>query len=96
MADNVVDNPDRHRFELNVDGQVVFADYRRKGDVLTILHVEAPPALRGTGAAGRFMQGVMDKVRAEGLKVMPVCSYAVAWLERHKEYQDLIENMRNI
>jgi len=94
MINAVSDNPGRHRYELDVDGQVVFADYRREGAVLTILHVEAPPALRGTGAAGRFMQGMMEKVRKEGLKVMPVCSYAVAWLGRHKEYQDLIADSK--
>src|SRR3546814_17465527 len=65
----VTDNPDRRRFELDVDGQTVFADYRRRDGVLAITHVEAPPALRGTGAAGRPMEGVMQIARAENVKV---------------------------
>jgi predicted GNAT family acetyltransferase len=84
------DNPDRSRFELDVNGQVVFASYRRRGPVLAITHVEAPPPLRGTGAAGRLMQGVLDKARAEGLKVAPLCGYAAAWMRRHKDYSDLL------
>jgi predicted GNAT family acetyltransferase len=84
------DNPDRRRFELDVNGQVAFANYRRENSALLITHVEAPPPLRGTGTAGRLMQGVVDLARAEGLKIVPLCGYASAWIRRHKEYRDLL------
>ncbi len=87
---SVKDNPERSRFELEEDGHVAFANYRREGDVLVIPHVEAPPALRGSGAAGRLMQGMMETVRAQGLKVVPTCGYAAAWIKRHKEFDDLV------
>ena len=90
MAEQVTDNAERSRFELEVDGQIVFASYRRMGGRLAITHVEAPPALRGTGAAGRLMEGVMARARAEGAKVTPLCGYAAAWLRRHKAYADLL------
>ena len=90
MTEIVTDNSARGRFELEVDGQVVFASYRRLGERLAITHVEAPPALRGTGAAGRLMEGVMARARADGLKVAPLCGYAAAWLRRHKAYADLV------
>ncbi|HSV30185.1 MAG TPA: GNAT family N-acetyltransferase [Candidatus Omnitrophota bacterium] len=88
---SVTDNPARSRFELNVDGKIAFANYRRDGDVLTIPHVEAPPSLRGTGAAGELMKGVMEIARAQGLKVVPICSYASLWIRRHREYHDLLK-----
>lgn len=84
-APSVRDNPSRHRYELEIDGQIVFLTYRRDGDTLYIPHVEAPPALRGTGAAGRLMEGVMRIARAENLTVVPICGYAAAWLRRHPE-----------
>ena len=86
---NVRDNRELQRFELPVDGQVVFADYRRQPGRLVITYVEAPPALRGTGAAGRLMQGMMQEVRLEGLKVLPLCPYAKAWMQRHPEFKDV-------
>ena len=49
------DNAERQRFELDLDGQIVFADYERRPGLLVIRYVYAPPALRGTGAAGRLM-----------------------------------------
>ena len=87
---SVTDNAAHRRFELDVEGQTVFANYRRQDGVLAITHVEAPPALRGSGAAGRLMQGVMEIARAEPVKVVPLCSYAAAWLRRHPEFADLV------
>ena len=81
----VKDNRERRRFEMVEAGEVVFADYRRDGRRIFIDHVEAPPALRGSGAAGRFMAGLVDAARAEGATLVPICSYAVHWLARHPE-----------
>ncbi|RZJ28257.1 MAG: N-acetyltransferase [Brevundimonas sp.] len=83
------------RFEqgfADADGQVrvVFADYAVQGDVRVILHVEADPALRGGGAASRFMQSLAAHARAENLKLQPRCSYAVLWHRRHPEYNDVL------
>ncbi len=90
MSIAIRDNPDASRYELDVDGEIVFALYRRVDGVVQIRHVESPPALRGKGAAGRLMQGIVDSARASGTKLMPLCSYARAWMSRHPEYQDLL------
>lgn len=83
------------RFEqgfIDPDGETrtVFADYAVQDDTRVILHVEAHPALRGGGAAGRFMQALAVHARAEGLKLQPRCSYAVLWHRRHPEYDDIL------
>lgn len=83
------------RFEQgfsDADGETrtVFADYAVQGDTRVILHVEADPALRGSGAAGNFMQALSEHARAEKLKLAPRCSYAVVWLKRHPEFNDVV------
>lgn len=84
------DNTSAQRFERVEDGKLVFADYRLNGTILVITHVEADPALRGKGAAGRLMQGVLEEVRQRGLKVSPLCSYAASYIERNPAYRDLL------
>lgn len=84
----------RQRFEQGFtddEGQTrtVWADYAVQGDARIILHVEAEPSLRGTGAAASFMQALAEHARAERLKLVPRCSYAVAWLKRHNEFRDV-------
>lgn len=89
-AAGVIDNRARHRFELTENGLTAFADYREDGGVLLIPHVEAPHALRGTGAAGRLMQGLLEQVRRDGKKIVPLCPYAAAYIRRHPEFEDLL------
>ena len=89
-AGEVRDAPERSRFELEEGGRLAYADYRRDGDVLIIPHVFTDPALRGGGVAGRLMQGVAEHARGAGLKIMPVCPYAAAWMRRHPETADLL------
>jgi len=95
MTTQFRDVPSQHRFEegfTDAEGETraVFADYAVQGETRVILHVEADPNLRGSGAAGRFMQSLAEHARAEGLKLAPRCSYAVAWLKRHPEYGDVV------
>ena len=87
---DVTDNTARRRFELEEEGKLAFADYRLRDGTLVIPHVEADPALRGKGTAGRLMEGVLDHARREGLKVSPLCGYAAAYMRRHKQFADLL------
>jgi hypothetical protein len=86
----VVDNPARGRFELEERGLIAFARYQLRDGVLVIPHVEAPEGLRGSGAAGRLMEGLLSIARERGLKVRPTCPYAASYLERHAEHRDLL------
>lgn len=90
MSSAVRDNTERHRFELEEEGATAFADYRRQGDRLLITHVEAPAELRGKGTAGRLMEGALAAIRAEGIKVTPLCGYAAAYMRRNPQHQDLL------
>jgi predicted GNAT family acetyltransferase len=87
---SVIDNTARARFELTENGLPAWADYRRQDGRLVITHVEADPDLRGSGAAGRLMEGVLEAARREGLKVVPLCGYAAAYMRRHKNHHDLL------
>ena len=77
------------RFELSEQGALAFADYRVQDGRMIVPHVEAAHSLRGTGAAGRLMEGVVDAARQRGLKVVPLCSYADAWMRRHRDADDV-------
>ena len=90
LTEAVTDNVDEKRYELSVEGRTVFADYSLLGDTLHIHYVEAPPELRGTGAAGRLMEGIARLAKDNDWRIVPICGYAAAWLRRHKEYHSLL------
>ena len=78
------------RYEMQFGHLMVYANVRKNMNTLYIDYVFAPPELRGRGAAGQFMMQLMDVVRAEQLKVVPICGYAASWLQRHSDYHDLV------
>ena len=86
----LTDNTALQRFELEESGLIAFANYRRSGQQVVIPHVEAPPALRGTGTAGRLMTALVERARAEGFKITPTCSYAALWFRQHKDAADVL------
>ena len=87
---NVINNPTKSRYELVEDGHMAYADYHLYENTLSINYVYAPPELRGSGAAGRLMEGIMADVKNQGLKARPICGYAASWLKRHPELNDFI------
>ena len=85
----VRDNTQRSRFELDLDGNTAFAEYRRADGVLTVMHTEVPPALNGKGIGSKLVRGLLDIARTEGLKVRPLCPFVKAYIDKHPEYEDL-------
>ncbi len=88
--DHVTYNVAEKRYEMSFGHLMVYANVRKDTNRLYIDYVFAPPELRGTGAAGQFMRELMDVVRTENLKVVPICGYAASWLRRHSDYHDLV------
>lgn len=89
MTNAVRDNPARHRYELDVDGSLAFLDYRRSGDIVTLTHAEVPDDLRGGGVGSALVRGALELARAQGERIVPRCSFVLAYLRRHPEFDDL-------
>jgi predicted GNAT family acetyltransferase len=89
MTDSLRDNPQLHRFEMEVDGHVAFIRYRREPDRIVLIHTEVPAELGGRGIGKTLVQGTLDLIRARGEKIEPVCPFVAAWMKRHPEYDDL-------
>ena len=86
----LIDNTTRNRFEMIQEGQLTHLDYTREQDVVTLLYIAVPPALQGRGLAADLLRAVLDQLRKQGLKVVPVCSYVNIFFRRHPDYADLL------
>jgi uncharacterized protein len=90
MSD-VVNDRAHQRFELTIDGHPAVSYYKLDGNVVSFIHTEVPPELGGKGVGSRLVQGALDQIRAEGMKVIPVCPFVKAWIAGHPEYRDLVQ-----
>jgi uncharacterized protein len=87
---SVRDNKAKSRFELDVEGAMAFANYRLTPSTVVITHTETPPAMRGRGIASKLVQGALQLIRADGLKVVAGCGFVVDYLHKHPEFADLV------
>lgn len=87
---SVVDNPDRGRFEAEVNGGTAVLEYLLDGDVIAFTHTEVPAAARGRGVADALATTALDYAEARGLRVRPLCPFVGAFIRRHPEYQHLV------
>jgi uncharacterized protein len=87
----VTDRPSELRYEIEADGEVAgFLMYRIEPGVLELVHTDVDPRFEGKGVGAALVQGVLDDVRARGLKVRPYCPFVAAYIRRHPEYEDLV------
>jgi predicted GNAT family acetyltransferase len=88
---NVRHNEQDGTFEAEVEGGLAFVEYVRDGGQLRFTHTEVPPAAEGKGVAAAIAKAALDYARAHELRVVPVCRYVQGYIERHPEYQDLVD-----
>ena len=87
---NVRDNRALSRFELDAEGGLAFANYRLTPSAVIITHTETPRSLRGRGIASELVQGALQLIRADGLKVVAGYGFVVDYLQKHPEFGDLV------
>ena len=87
---SVQHNAAAHRYEAVVDGHLSLCEYELVGGKMIFTHTVVPPELRGRGIAEQLVRTALADARAAGRKVVPACSYVAKFIERHKEFADLL------
>jgi hypothetical protein len=91
MTTTVREVPERHRYEISVDGAM--AGYTRvliDGDVAVMPHTEIDPQYEGQGLAKTLIAAALDDLRARALTVVPQCPFVRDFIDKHPQYQDLV------
>lgn len=94
MTDVVVTkNDSASRYEAHLGGELAgFADYRLKDRAILFTHTEVDSQFEGKGVGGAIARFALDDVRADGSRrVVPICPFIKAWIERHPDYRSLVD-----
>ena len=84
------DSAARRRFEMTSGDAIAYVEYTRAGNWIELVHTEVPEALAGQGVGSTLVRGVLERIRAEGAKVIPRCAFVADYIKRHPEYRDLL------
>ncbi|MCD2180473.1 DUF5996 family protein [Rhizobium sp. GN54] len=85
------DGASKGRYRLVVDGVEAEMTYSRAGEGLVIIdHTDVPAALRGRKFGERLVRQAVEDARRDGVAIIPLCPFAKAQIDRHKEWQDVL------
>ncbi len=77
------------RFVTIVDGQEAYVRYSRLSDGrLDIWRTFVPEELGGRGIAAQLVAFALEYAEAEGLEVIPSCSYVARFIEKRRSEQE--------
>ncbi|MCR8723996.1 GNAT family N-acetyltransferase [Frigidibacter sp. ROC022] len=79
------------RYVYALDGAEAELTYSIAGPGRIIAdHTNVPETFRGQGVALKLANRLIADARAEGVKIVPVCSYIKAQVRRHPDWADVI------
>jgi predicted GNAT family acetyltransferase len=90
MTYDITHSLQESRFHTEVDGHECMLNYSLHNGVMTIRYTGVPPSVGGRGIAAELTRAALDSARSNAWKVVPLCSYAAAYIRRHAEYADLL------
>jgi predicted GNAT family acetyltransferase len=91
----VSDNAGERRYEIGIDGELGgFAQYKAKPGQIAFTHTEIDDRFEGQGLGGRLVAFALDDARERGLAVLPFCPFVRAYIQRHREYVELVPEDR--
>ncbi|SIQ18175.1 hypothetical protein SAMN05880590_102451 [Rhizobium sp. RU35A] len=81
------------RYHATIDGSTAEMTFSRTSPSLIIIdHTLVPDALRGKGVGQALALHAVEAARAGGWKIIPLCPFFKAQLERHPDWQDILKS----
>jgi uncharacterized protein len=91
----VADNPERERYEIRSDGKLAgFVKYRLRPGSIELVHTEINDEFEGRGLGSRLISFALDDAREQRLAVLPFCPFVNDYVQRHRQYVDLVPEDR--
>jgi uncharacterized protein len=79
------------RFEITSGESVAVLDYSLSGRTITFVHTGVPPEMEGRGYGSQLARAGLEYAKREQLTVVPQCPFIRTYIERHPEYEELLE-----
>ena len=92
MTTTVANNPDKSRYEILIDGDLVgVAVYELGENSINFVHTQVETDIREKGLGGNLVQHALDDVReGSSARVIATCPFVTRWISEHPDYQDLL------
>jgi predicted GNAT family acetyltransferase len=91
IDEEVTGSKGRYVAKAEEEGQDAELSYSiLNGQTIIIDHTSVPDAWRGKGAGKALVERAVADARARGVKIVPLCPFAKAQIERRPEWRDVL------
>ena len=86
----VQNNEKELRFEIEIDGEKAFLEYRHYQHDIALMHTFVPESLSGKGLASALAHYALEWIKLKNKKAKIYCPFVAAYLKKHHEYDNII------
>ncbi len=69
-----------------------YISFDRKNDTVIIISTVVYEKYQGKGMASALIKEILTYAKNNNLKIKPLCSFVVHYIEKHPEYKELVIN----
>lgn len=80
-----------HAIIAKLDGAKASLAFHVEDKVMYLDSTYTPPQFRGMGIGGELVKASIEHARKNGFTIVPVCSFAVDYFEKHLEYSEILK-----
>ena len=87
-----INNKDKNRFELEVDGKIAFIDYKvGKSGKWYLVHTEVPKGIETRGVGHKLVRESLEMLDEQGEKIVPSCPFVRKYIKDHPgQYEHML------
>lgn len=79
------------RYEFDLGGATAVVDYEECGPgCIAVTHTGVPDRFCGQGIASQLTVAVLEDLKRQGLKVVPLCRFMARYILRHPEWKQMV------
>lgn len=101
MNDQILNSPvfnniEKSRFELTFEGYTAFIDYKKRENIISLIHTESPPELAGKGVAKALIIKTLHYLEEHGNILVPLCPLVFGYIKKNPEWARIVrEDYKN-
>ncbi|WP_225975459.1 GNAT family N-acetyltransferase [Panacibacter ginsenosidivorans] len=87
----VTNNETMQQFEVSMDNELAFLQYRFYKDDIALMHTDVPDTLGGKGIASALAVHALEWAKEHQKKIIVYCPFVASYLKKHPEYDYLVD-----
>lgn len=92
----LINNENKNRYEMHVDGHVPIIEYIHRNHKIFLTHTEVPKELGGRGIGSQLVRKTLEDIKKRDLVLVPLCPFVASYISRHPEWKELVMKGINI